>query len=115
MDAKLDAYLEFTREVADYEGAMTLKGTDYSFKGLVSELGELAGVLKRVIRDDKSNFMSLTRRAKAVDEAGDILWYFVRLLDDAAGITLEEIIRHNTEKLSSRKERGVIHGEGGSR
>lgn len=46
----------------------------YSELGLLSEIGELAGEAKRVIRDDGGNLTS-ERKEKMIDELGDIMWY----------------------------------------
>ena len=44
-------------------------------------------------------------------EAGDILWQLAGLCD-AFGWSLEEVAQANLDKLASRKERGVIEGNG---
>lgn len=44
-------------------------------------------------------------------EAGDILWQLAGLCD-TFGWTLEQVAEANLTKLASRKERGVIDGNG---
>lgn len=46
----------------------------YPELGLLSEVGELAGEAKRVIRDD-NGVLTTERREKMIDELGDIMWY----------------------------------------
>ncbi|MEZ4102976.1 MAG: MazG nucleotide pyrophosphohydrolase domain-containing protein [Candidatus Paceibacterota bacterium] len=47
-------------------------------------------------------------------EIGDVLWYLSALSNDL-GFTLEEVAEKNLEKLKSRQERGVVHGNGDNR
>ena len=47
-------------------------------------------------------------------EAGDILWQLAGLCT-TMGWTLEEVAQKNLDKLSSRKKRGVIDGDGDNR
>lgn len=50
----------------------------YAELGLLSEIGELAGEAKRVIRDDGGE-LTPERREKMIDEMGDIMWYLSAL------------------------------------
>ena len=47
-------------------------------------------------------------------EAGDILWQLSGLIF-TMGWTLEEVAMGNLDKLASRKQRGVIDGDGDNR
>ena len=47
-------------------------------------------------------------------ELGDVLWYLAVLAKDL-GLSLDDIARHNIEKLHDRKGRGVVHGKGDTR
>lgn len=47
-------------------------------------------------------------------EAGDILWQLSGLCE-VMGWRLEDVAKANLEKLASRKQRGVIDGEGDNR
>jgi NTP pyrophosphatase (non-canonical NTP hydrolase) len=58
--------------------------------------------------------MSAERREAILKELGDPLWYITSLADDL-GYTLQEVVDANVEKLSSRRDRGVIHGSGDNR
>lgn len=50
----------------------------YPDLGLLSEIGELAGEAKRVIRDD-DGVLTTERREKMIDELGDIMWYLAAI------------------------------------
>ena len=85
----------------------------YPTLGLTGEAGEVADKVKKVIRDNDGDF-SVERRLEIAKELGDVLWYISTLANDL-GYTLEEIVELNNRKLSSRKERGVISGNGDNR
>lgn len=48
------------------------------------------------------------------DESGDVLWYWVRLLDEL-DLDASEVMEANADKVFDRKERGVIQGDGDKR
>lgn len=98
----LSNYTEFTRTTAIYPKEQAL---EYLGLGLVSEAGEVAGKLKKRIRDGAMDVDALAA------EIGDVYWYLSRLCDEI-GIAPGTILRQNMEKLSSRKERGTIGGSG---
>lgn len=85
----------------------------YAVVGLLSEAGELAGEVKRTLRDDAGQLTD-QRRSKVLAELGDILWYVAAVADEL-GADLNEVAEANIAKLASRAERGVLHGEGGQR
>ena len=47
-------------------------------------------------------------------EIGDVLWYASQLASEL-GLLLEDIAEYNLEKLFSRKNRGVLKGDGDNR
>lgn len=47
-------------------------------------------------------------------ELGDCLWY-VAVMADSIGYSLQEIAQMNIEKLRSRQQRNKIHGNGDNR
>ena len=83
----------------------------YLTLGLAAEAGEVAGKLAKYIRDDVS-FPQFKK--DIVAELGDVLW-FVAVLSDFYGVSLEDIAKQNIEKLSSRKQRNAIQGSGDTR
>lgn len=86
----------------------------YPTLGLVGEAGEVAGKVKKILRDKNGDFSSQEVGDALRDELGDVLWYLAAVADDL-GMCLEEIARRNIEKLTSRRERGVIGGSGDNR
>lgn len=85
----------------------------YPALGLAEEAGEVAGKYAKAVRD--CNGVIDTERTEAIKkELGDVLW-FVAELSTQLGLTLEEVMDANIEKLTSRRSRGVIHGSGDNR
>lgn len=87
---------------------------EYLVLGLVSEAGEVAGVWKRVLRQDAANTDSEYVREQMLQELGDVLWY-VTALCLQNNVSLEELISINTEKLAKRLENNTIKGKGDNR
>ena len=118
-----DRYQEFTRTTAIYPGNGTgsPEALTYCILGLGGESGELQEKFKKLIRGGGFNaLVQLARAADSTDqralakEAGDVIWYVARLLDEL-GMKFSEVMRTNVDKLSSRKTRGVLHGSGDDR
>lgn len=86
---------------------------NYGGLGLTSEAGEVAGKLKRVIREE-DNIVTDEMREILKKELGDVLWY-VNFLSVKLGIPLKDIATANIEKLASRKERSTLKGTGDDR
>jgi len=105
---KLDEYQERTRETAVYP---EIYGLLYTTLGLNDESGEVAGAVKKHIRGD---YDEEELRERVTAEAGDVLWYWARLLDEM-DITASDVMEKNADKLFDRKERGVIRGDGDDR
>lgn len=103
----LNEYQEFSR-ITDKENDFNM----YAF-GLLEEAGEIAGKFKRLYRDHNGT-MNLDIMNQIVLELGDMKWYASRIAD-ALGVTDEQVAKANITKLTSRQERGVIHGSGDSR
>lgn len=89
------------------------QGIVYASLGLASEAGEVAGKVKKVLRDSEGNFSQEAREAIA-DEAADCLWYLAALAREL-GTTLEVMAAMNLNKLASRQARGVLGGNGDHR
>jgi NTP pyrophosphatase (non-canonical NTP hydrolase) len=102
---RLHDYQEFSRTTAIYPKDRAL---DYLGLGLASEAGEVAGKLKKRIRDNGLDVMA------TVDEIGDVFWYLARLCDEL-GFSAEDVLFRNMKKLSDRKERNVLSGNGDKR
>lgn len=85
----------------------------YPTLGLCGEAGEVAEKIKKVIRDNGGVFTE-EKKKEIIKEVGDVLWYIAALLSDL-GVTMDETAVGNLEKLFSRKERGVLNGNGDNR
>lgn len=85
----------------------------YCVMGLAGESGEICNAIKKAYRDF-NGFFSKEKKESIKKEAGDILWYLANLCEELE-LNLDEIAEKNLEKLFSRKERGVIKGDGDDR
>jgi len=81
--------------------------------GLADESGEVLAKFKKWIRDQDADFDKLDRE-NIKKELGDILWYIAVVADDL-GISLDDIASYNIEKLASRHKRGKLTGSGDDR
>ena len=88
--------------------------TIYPALGLCSEAGEIAGKVKKSIRDGLHNWPDEQFKEDLTKELGDVLWYISALASDL-DISLNEIAENNLLKLASRKKRNVIGGSGDNR
>lgn len=106
----LNEYQDKTLETAIYPSAGT--GADielfYLAMGLTSEAGEVAGKIKKLLRDGHYDPGNLAY------ELGDCFWYLARLAD-AIGYDAEDILTINYNKLMKRKDNGTISGSGDNR
>lgn len=85
----------------------------YLALALGEECGEVAGKVKKVIRDKNGQFFQTDINALAL-ELGDVLWYAANLAN-TLGFKLSDIARLNINKINSRLERGTLHGQGDNR
>lgn len=102
----------------------------YMFLNLVGEVGEFASKVAKAIRkenmtitgnillDTDVSFETIEQQIETErelqKEAGDILWQLAGLCSVMAW-DLEDIAQQNLDKLSSRKQRNVIDGNGDNR
>ena len=127
-----DLYQEFTRTTAVYPstGKQCFESAAYCTFGLTGEAGEVAEKMKKrfrlggtnaflpgsVVTYDKTGedetyeqFVDTVKK-----ELGDVLWYVAGLAAEL-GLNLSDVAQSNVEKLSSRKQRGVLKGDGDDR
>lgn len=81
--------------------------------GICEEAGEAAGKVKKAIRDNHGQFNHERSRGVAM-ELSDVLWYVANQAHQM-GYTLSEIAELNIHKVTSRLERGTLHGSGDER
>jgi NTP pyrophosphatase (non-canonical NTP hydrolase) len=90
------------------------KALEYLALGMTSEAGEVAGKVKKLIRDgeDKEGFEM--KKLAIASEIGDVLWYCAMMAKEV-GVPLNDIMKENLKKLHGRKERGTLQGSGDER
>lgn len=113
MTLTLNDYQEIAKTTAIYEDPIV-----YPALGVAEEAGEVAGKVKKYLRDHGGikNLpnMSEEYRDTVLKEMGDNLWYLAALASDL-GVKLEDVARMNIGKLAKRKEEGTLHGSGDDR
>ena len=99
----LDEYQEFTK-------AMDIRPIfEHLMPSYTEELGELMGHFKRYYRDDTPFDIKKMKK-----EQGDILWTWSEI-NRLLGISNQEVMDANIDKLLDRFERDVLHGAGDDR
>lgn len=98
---KLEEYRKFVLNLECTKDKDTRTRLDHAITGLVTESGELSGLMKKIkfygAEVPKINFL---------DELGDLLWYLVTAMNTFE-ITLEDLIRLNMTKLKARHPNGI--------
>ena len=96
-----DVQIEVGRQIArDYGGQLWSPIKTMFHLGLAEEAGEVAGLMKRVLRNFPQDQTRITRE-NFIDEMGDVLWYLAACCI-AHDTTLEEVWTHNINKLKER-------------
>ncbi len=111
----LDKYQKRAAEFDLFETSFDLKSPGFLEKvlGLAGEAGETADKVKKIIRD-KGGYASEEDREMIIKELGDVLWYVANVAR-YLNVSLTEVAEGNIQKLSSRKKRNRLHGEGDER
>lgn len=94
-------------------GTGSMTAVSYTVLGLASEAGEVAGKVKKIMRD-QGGIISEKARLDLAAEVGDVLWYASRLAAEL-GHTTAELAAYNASKLASRAARGTLAGSGDNR
>lgn len=120
MSLTFDQYAEAAAKTAIYPSIVLIDGNPkscsgitYPALGLCGEAGEVAEIVKKMLRDDYG-FMTVERRANLLKELGDVLWYLSEVARQA-GLSLSEVASANVQKLAARKAAGTIHCDGSDR
>ncbi len=107
---KFKSYQEKSRETAIYPEE---DGFAYLSLGLSGETGEVADKFKKIIRDKQKKITDKDRE-EVEKELGDVLWYIAQICNEL-NISMEGVAKKNLKKLSSRKKRKKLKGEGDNR
>lgn len=105
-------YQDTAKQTAIYDIDNETMELAYLMLGLNDEAGECAAKLKKHLRGDYE--LDTEKKKEFAKELGDVLWYIANSAR-ALGYTMDEIAEMNLEKLLSRKQRGVLHGNGDNR
>lgn len=89
------------------------KDLTYCALGVADEAGEVAGKVKKLIRDHDGVLTPELAKAIAKEE-GDVLWSLA-ILSARLGVSFGDVALMNIEKLQDRKARGVLQGSGDNR
>jgi NTP pyrophosphatase (non-canonical NTP hydrolase) len=100
-------YQNQAKRTAIYPKQAVIDNLLYLGLGLTNEAGEVAGDLKKLIRDDKG-ILTPERNDKLVDELGDVLWYLAMLCYELE-TTLESVALRNLAKLRKRQRQNTLH------
>jgi hypothetical protein len=85
----------------------------YAALALAGEAGEICGKMSKVMRDE-GGVPSLESVRFVFDECGDNLWFLADLIREL-NRNFSACAMWNLVKLRSRKVRGKLHGDGGTR
>jgi len=81
--------------------------------GVAGEAGEVLEKWKKIVVYKKGK-VSKKDKDELAKELGDVVWYIAVMAHDL-GLSFDDIMGRNVEKLKSRKARGVIAGAGDNR
>lgn len=104
-------YQEFTATTDKYPKHLSML---CHVLGLSSEVGEVQGKLKKLLRGDYEGKPENEWKEAFTSEMGDVLWYITRLCSDV-DITLQDLMQQNKDKLTKRMETNTIKGDGDKR
>ncbi len=81
--------------------------------GVAGEAGEVADKWKKLLVYWNSELTD-ERKADFGKELADVVWY-VAVLADELGLSLDDLMRQNIAKIADRQARGVLRGTGDNR
>lgn len=105
---KFEDYQKTIETFAVYPRDNEMTAISYLTLGLNGEAGEVADEVKKAIRND--GHISPERRARILDEIGDVLWYVTRLAVEL-DTPLADIAQANIDKLEKRRTAGGLKHE----
>ena len=98
-----DVQIEVNRQLRRDYGTNTTALKANVMLGLAEEAGEVAGLMKRVLRNFPRDKERITKE-NFIDEMGDVLWYLAACCA-TQGTNLDEIWSHNIKKLEERYDK----------
>lgn len=81
--------------------------------GIAGEAGEVVEKWKKIVAY-KDGVISDEDRSLLKKEIGDVVWY-IAVFAHSLGMTFEEVMQLNVDKLKDRQTRNVIKGAGDTR
>lgn len=81
--------------------------------GVAGEAGEIVEKWKKIVAYHNAEITD-ERLKDLSKELGDVVWY-IAVLADSLGLSLDKIMQENIQKLADRKERNVQRGQGDNR
>lgn len=78
--------------------------------GIAGEAGEVVEKWKKIVAY-KDGVISDEDRSLLKKEIGDVVWY-IAVFANSLGMTFEEVMQLNIDKLADRQTRNVIKGQG---
>lgn len=81
--------------------------------GVAGEAGEVLEKWKKIVAY-KDGQVTPEARDELAKELGDVVWY-IAVLAESLGLSFDDVMQRNVEKLKSRQARGVIKGKGDNR
>lgn len=81
--------------------------------GIAGEAGEVVEKWKKIVAY-KEGEVSDEDLAELAKELGDVVWY-IAVMAHSLGLSFEDIMQRNVQKLQDRQQRGVITGAGDNR
>jgi NTP pyrophosphatase (non-canonical NTP hydrolase) len=101
-------YQSIIETFAVYPRDNELVSISYLALGLNGEAGEVADEVKKAIRND--GWITPERRARILDQIGDVLWCITRLAIEF-NTPLAEVAQANIDKLERRRESNQLRHE----
>ena len=110
-----DEYQDIAKnfDLFDVSGDVKEPGFMAKVLGLCGESGEVAEKFKKILRD-KNGALNEDDKKAIAKELGDVLWYLATI-SRYMNIPFSQVARENLDKLSNRKQRQKLHGNGDDR
>jgi NTP pyrophosphatase (non-canonical NTP hydrolase) len=81
--------------------------------GIIGEAGEVVEKWKKIVAY-RDGVVTAEDKAELGKELADVIWY-IAVMADELGLSLDDLMQQNVEKLASRKARGTQRGAGDNR